>query len=122
MNYLARRVGIWYHNRAWADRLFEEIVKNIPQEAIVGCVKNSSTKSITLIDGSRIDFIPSKDCSRGYKFSEVYVQEGIEDDIYMNVIRHCVDSITVRPLIIRDEKDIPRGYRTAYEYYYHCYG
>lgn len=91
MNYLAKRIGIWYYDKIWAQDLFEDIVRNIPQEAIAQ-VRNSKMTgemSIALKDETYIRFVKASDSGRGQCFSESYVQEGMSYELVNCIVYPC---------------------------------
>lgn len=118
MNYLAKKIGIWFKDRKWANELFKEILNNIPKDAIIRCVNSISGMSIQLIDGTCVRFVPAE-AHRANRFSEVYMQQGIDKMFYENVIACCVyPSNNVIVQVIRNANDILIGYKTADQYYW----
>lgn len=87
MNYLSRRIGIWYKDKEWARRIYSELVNHIPNEAIEKEFRNTISSKIVLKDESTITFLPTIVASRGCFFTENYIQEGIIYSDYVDIIR-----------------------------------
>lgn len=79
MNYLARKIGVWYHDYEWAEKMFSEVFEHIPLDAVREY--RFYQKLIVLTDDTTIKFVCStSDGSRGYKFDESYVQYDAPND------------------------------------------
>lgn len=115
MNCLARKIGIWYNDKFWAEDLFEDIVKNIPPEAIVRITTHMVTggMSILLKDETYIRFVKANDCGRGQCFSESYVQEGMSYDLVNYVVSPCTKIGSMEVYVINKYQDFfrPTKYR-----------
>lgn len=85
-------IGIWYANKAFAIQEYNALINQIPNNKIKKAFR--SNLCIEFIDGSYLRFVPARDCSRGYKFSESYILidiKNIIDETFINdVIRFCI--------------------------------
>lgn len=117
MNYLAKRIGIWYYEKTWAQDLFEDIVRNIPQEAIAQ-VRNSKMTGemiIVLKDETYIRFIKASDSGRGQCFSESYVQEGMSHELVRCIVYPCTKVGSMDVFVVNKCHDF--SYPIKYERY-----
>lgn len=116
MNYLIRQIGIFYYNKEWAKQLFDTILHEIPPETINKY--SSKYLQIAFKDGSCLNFVNANIPARGRKFSEIYIQDGIDVEIYRYVILPCLNPRKAKLVqIIRNAEDIFTGYLSAKEYY-----
>lgn len=116
-NIFLQRIGIWYKDAEWRDKMFEQIAKIIPEESIFRIIKNNNEKSIRLKDGSTIKFVSANDCSRGNAFSKSYIQEGISFEVYRTIVSPCTKPIFSESIVVDKFEDF--GYwRTANKYYW----
>ena len=83
MNYLARKIGIWYHTKEWADTMREKILMNLPPMSVYYYSKDR----IVLTDDTTITFYKESGSQRGMALSESYVQPGISLDFYNHRIK-----------------------------------
>ena len=59
-NNLARKIGIWYHDCEWIERLFNDIFAGLPADCISRCRMAGSEIYIYLKDGTTITAKVSK--------------------------------------------------------------
>ena len=119
MNYLTRMIGIWYHDRKWAENVFDAIIKGIPEKAILRIRKFMPEMTVVFTDESILRMVCANTTARGCRFNEVYIQDGIRKEIYEQIISPCVLPNCSMERVIRNEEDIVRGGTLAKEYYYH---
>lgn len=117
MNVLAQKIGIWYKNEEWRDKIFKEILSNIPEDSIRKLIKSSSEKRIELKDGSTIRMISATDTGRGTAINRSFIQEGITYDVYQTIISPCTKPIHSDSVVINKIEDFYMG-RIADEYYW----
>lgn len=113
MNYLERRVGIFYHDRRWAYQIFKELLNGIPQAAI----EKVFGTTIVFYDGSFLMMIPANDSSRGLALTDAYIQDGVSKAIYDDVIRRCIKPIHKDAVVINEARDIKFGRLANAEYW-----
>lgn len=58
MNYLSRIIHIWYWDRVWAEKVFEDIIDASQPECILAVRKGKSEMSAYFLDGSVLRMIP----------------------------------------------------------------
>lgn len=109
MNYLARRIGIWYQDRNWAEKVFQELIEHMPSEYIVSVRRRGSEMVANFIDGSLLRMIPTNDASRGQRYTELYVQAGIDINIYEKIIAPSAAPYYKGVVIISKAEDIVHG-------------
>lgn len=89
MNYLSRKIGVYYTDSKWRDEYFKGLLENIPSET-VNRSRNGSETFIELKDGTIIRFVKANSGARASKFHEVFLQPGIEKEIYRVIIAPCI--------------------------------
>lgn len=89
MNYLSRRIGVYYTDSEWRDKYFKELIENIPTES-VNRIGNKNETFIELKDGSIIKFIRMNDGARANKVHEAFLQPGISYEKYCRIIAPCI--------------------------------
>lgn len=85
-NIFARRIGIYYKDREWGEKVFMDIKENLPEDIIARTRISRNDMSLLLKDGSFVKIAPADEKSRGYKWDLCYMQEGIDVNIYHVVI------------------------------------
>lgn len=75
---IAKKIGIFYQDRAWADEKFKEICDQFHLDPNVR-YQSLREHRLAFKDGSVILFLPATDNSRGMKFDEIYYQSTIPD-------------------------------------------
>jgi len=85
-NIFARRIGIYYKDREWGERVFMDVKENLPEDVIVQARIGRNDTSLLLKDGSFVKLVPADERSRGWKWDLCYMQEGIDLDTYHVVI------------------------------------
>lgn len=86
-NNLARKIGIWYHDREWVERLFNDIFAGFPADCISHCRMAGTEIFICLKDGTTIIAYKENTSSRGMALTDSYIQYGIGYDFYATRIR-----------------------------------
>lgn len=81
-NIFARRIGIYYKDREWGERVFMVIKDSLPEDIIAKARISRNEMSLLLKDGSFVKIVSADDSSRGYKWDLCYMQEGIDIDTY----------------------------------------
>lgn len=84
---VSQRIGIYYKNRWWAVDLFKTIVSELPDE-IVKCKSMSKYGMfIELKNGTSIRFVSIDSNARGYRFTKMFLESGIDKEYYDCIIR-----------------------------------
>ena len=104
MNNLARNIGIWYYDREWAEKLFEEILNGCPRCSLFRIYRNKL--EIKLTDGTLIRFLNASCTNRAVALTESYIQDGISYDIYLSLIVPVTKRGTMGKYIIKNYNDI----------------
>ena len=81
-NIFSRRIGIYYKDREWGEKVFMDIRESLPEDVIVRTYISRNDMSLLLKDGSFVKAVPADERSRGYKWDLCYMQEGIDLDTY----------------------------------------
>ncbi len=119
MNYLIRYIGIFYYNKEWAKQLFDDILHETPPETIYKYFPNLF--QIRFKDGSCLDIVNANIQAKARRFSEIYIQDGLDVKIYQQIICPCLNLSSHRKRtsvqVIRNAEDILMGYICAQEYY-----
>lgn len=84
---LSQKIGIFYLSHSWGKRMFNNILDFYPKEYIFRVRIHGSNPEIYLKDGTEILFMPAKEYTRGYCFSKIILQEGIDKDFIKCVIK-----------------------------------
>ena len=92
INYIAQRIGIYYEDEFWLEDFLNELLRNIPEDIIIYRKKDC----IKLKDGT---FIRVNSKVRGYKFDKIFMQSGIDEDIYEINIKPTQTQRYYHPLI-----------------------
>lgn len=106
VNVLQQRIGIWYKDDAWRDRIFKEILSNIPKDSILKVTKN---REIILKDNSKITMIRANMGGRGQRFNVQFVQRDIDKEIYEDIIVHCICPVHTEPYFVENIQDFILG-------------
>lgn len=107
INLTQQRIGIYYKDRVWGKECFEYIVNQIPKEWIIRIIKSESEMCCTMVNGDIIRAIHVGNGARGYKFTSVIIQEGIDMDMLHNIVYPCVKAPIA---VVRSVEDITLGY------------
>ena len=105
---LRQSIGIYYKDFDWASRLFNRIIEYYPKEYLVerGIKKNKNNLRIEFKDGSVIKFVYANESSRGYSFSKIIMQPGIDEEIIRDIICPTLKDSNRRIMIFKNENDI----------------
>ena len=114
VNNLARKIGIWYCSREWAEKLFKEICENVPGKAFFKM--NKDHMEFMLIDGTNVRFLKTDNSSRGAALTDSYIQEGIDYTSFCTIIRPAT-KIGTRGLYVINSYDDIRFPKDALKYY-----
>ena len=115
MSYLSRTIHIWYWDRAWAEKVFDDIIDVSQPDYILSVRKSKSEMSAHFLDGSHLRMIPEKDCMRAYRSTETFIQYGTEQDFCERVIMPACRIHS--PRVIASALDIMNGGTPASIYY-----
>lgn len=115
MNYLSRIIHIWYWDRAWAEKVFEDIIDVLPPECILAVRKGKSEMSVYFLDGSVLRMIPEKESMRARRSTETFIQYGTKLEFSERVIFPTCR--IHRPRVIASALDIMNGGTLASAYY-----
>lgn len=117
-NLLARRIAIWYENANWVHDIYNEIINDIPKDAIIAITGSiiHNNLSIQLVDGSFIRFTKISDSARGCCFTESYIQSTIDLEKINTIIRPCTKIGLMECRIIDNYEDLWRPHRITEKY------
>lgn len=79
------RIGIWFKDREWGERVADTILANSNTDIPVKYVK-SGNKFYFEFTNITIDIIPTIEGSCGRRFDTIYLQEGIDEDFCRKII------------------------------------
>lgn len=104
---LQQNIGIYYQTREWADKIFDSIVESYPKKYIkqIRKSKDIDFRCIVLEDGSIIRFIGARESSRGFCFSKIIIEPGIDREIIETIIYPSLKHQN-RLVMVYDEGDI----------------
>lgn len=80
-------IGIYYKNRKWAENLFKKIIDDLPKEVIKINIMSKCDLYIELKDGTHIRFVSVDSNARGYRFTKMFLEPGIDKEYYDYIIR-----------------------------------
>ena len=86
MNYLSRIIHIWYWDRTWAEKVFEDIIDVSPPECILAVRKGKFEMSAYFLDGSVLRMIPEEESMRARRSTETFIQYGTKLEFFERVI------------------------------------
>ena len=109
MNYLVRRIRIWYKDRQWADRTFRELIDAMPKEYVIYTIESANELSAVFLDSSTLRMVPARDSSRADRASEIYIQSGIDPETIKTIINPSLLRGGRGPRVIENAKDIWSG-------------
>ena len=115
MNYLSRIIHIWYWDRAWAEKIFEDIIDVLQPECILAVRKGKSEMSVYFLDGSVLRMIPEKESMRARRSTETFIQYDTKLEFSERVIFPTCR--IHRPRVIASALDIMNGGTLASAYY-----
>lgn len=116
-NVLAQKVGIWYKDRWWRDRIFKEIIFNMPEDSIRKIINSTYDKVIQLKDGSTIRMISATESGRGNAVNRSFIQDGISYDVYSTIISPCTKPAHFDSVVVGKFEDFQIGH-LADEWYW----
>ena len=107
-NIFARRIGIYYKDREWGERVFMDIKETLPEDVIAKVYTSIRDMSLLLKDGSFVKVVPVNESSRGWKWDLCYMQEGIDMDTYQVIILRSLISTPFGndAIVIKNADDI----------------
>lgn len=80
-------IGIYYKNRKWAENLFKKIIDDLPKEIIKIDITSKYNLYIELKDETHIRFVSVDNSARGYRFTKMFLEPGINKEYYDCIIR-----------------------------------
>lgn len=85
-------VGVWFKNKEWVEKWFDDFLSKIDQNMIHGVRRSKTQPPIVIMkNGNYIRGISAKESSRGHKSDVAYLEPGIRDlDIFDYVIQPTV--------------------------------
>lgn len=86
MNIFARKIGFYYMNRNWAERIFDKIINKTDKEHIKRMIKSSTLMEIVYKDGTVVRFHKTTDQARGYRHHLAYMEAGLSYDVYSTLV------------------------------------
>lgn len=114
INIFQQKIGIYYKNRDFAEETLKYFLSALPQESIKLIKKTNNELMAVLVDGTTIRCIKANNTARGAKFDKIFIEEGIEYNIYRQIILPQYSCrYYYNPCIIRENKDIINA-----DYYY----
>lgn len=84
---LSQKIGVFYKDREWTYKIFDQIIEEYPSDYIFRCRHSSSDMSIQFTDGTEVRFVLATESCKGQCFSKVIMQPGIDEDIVNSIIR-----------------------------------
>lgn len=81
-----KKVGIVAIDIKTAKEYFNNIIGEIKYKDIKTIIKNFNKYFAELIDGTIYEVIPASEVARGYKFTDLYIQKGIDKKLIASVI------------------------------------
>ena len=88
--YVRQRIGVYCKDADWMEMAFQTILKCY-DECLIQEVRNSRyNKIIEFKNGDMIKFVPAVEGARGNKFNKIFLQPGIDREIYTTVIKPCL--------------------------------
>lgn len=86
MNIFARKIGFYYMNRDWAEKIFDKITSMTDKEYIERMIKSNTLMEIVYKDGTVVRFHKATDQARGYRHHLAYMEAGLSYDIYSTLV------------------------------------
>lgn len=114
---LTQKIGIWYKDREWRNKVFNEIISNIPEDSIRKICNNPYDKAIELKDGSTIRMISATESGRGNAVNRSFIQDGISYDVYSTIIYPCTKPAHFDSVVVTSFEDFRIGH-IADKYYW----
>ena len=87
-NILQQRIGIFYRDIEWRNKVWEKLVLSIPTYIIFKSWLNNHEASIYLKDGSIINFVSIKSSCK-QRYDRVCFQPDINDDVLETIVYPC---------------------------------
>lgn len=117
MNYLTRRIRIWYKDRRWAEQTFKKLINAMPEEYILRTKENKNELYAEFLDCSTLRMVPAKDSRRADRASEIYIQSGIDPDTIKTIISSTLLRGGREPRVIENAEDIWNGGMSLTSYF-----
>ena len=99
---LCQRIGIFYKDNKWAEEMFNKIYDYYSSLDMIDRV---FYLAIRLKDNSEIIFVRAAENARGYCFSKVILQPGIDKELINCVIRHTLKDMSCRCCMVLNDND-----------------
>lgn len=108
-------VGVWFKNKEWVEKWFDDFLSKIDQNMIHGIIRSKVQPPIVIMkNGNYIRGIFAKESSRAHKSDVAYLEPGIRDlDIFNYVIQ---------PTVVTYDFNFERGRYKKGEIYEGFYG
>ena len=89
-NLFRQRIGIFYVDRDWGEKVFHTVVNELPPEYIEKMYKMRDEMRCELKDGSVIMSLEARESRRGCKFHKVIIQPEIDLDVWQRLIEPMI--------------------------------
>lgn len=99
---LCQKIGIFYRDNKWAEKMFNKIYDYYRSLDMIDRV---FYLAIRLKDGSEIIFVRAAENARGYCFSKVILQQGIDNELIDCVIRHTLKHMSCTHCMMLNDND-----------------
>lgn len=117
-NLFRQRIGIFYVNRDWGEKVFDTVVNELPQEYIAKMYKTKDEMRCELKDGSVIIALEARENRRGCKFHKVIIQPEIDLDVWQRLIEPMIWYQNPRSFVAIDNENSKDINLVDAKYYY----
>ena len=100
---LCQEIGIFYRDKKWAEKIFNKI--NDYYHSLDMIDRIYGTTMIRLKDNTEIFFVRAAENARGYCFSKVILQPGIDKELINCVIRPTLKDMSCRCCMVLNDND-----------------
>ena len=88
MLYNGLKIGVFYKNKSWVEKWFNDFINTIDNSCILGYVRNGvHPLFIELRDGTKITAYQANESARGSVIDKAFVEPTVDDEIINCVIR-----------------------------------
>lgn len=92
---LCQRIGIFYKNKKWKRKMFDEIADYYRSLDMIDFLTYAMWDAkIVLKDGTTICFVRAEGRCKGQRFSKVIIQSGVDQSIIDTIIKPCLLPLT----------------------------
>lgn len=99
---LCQRIGIFYRDSKWAAEMFDKIYNYYHS---LDMIDRTFYLAIRLKDDSEIIFVRAAENARGYCFSKVILQQGIDKELIDCVIRRTLKHMSCTYCMMLDDNN-----------------